>query len=56
MVDTAPKDVAAMLDAPSGETSAALVDRLAGVMAVNSLSADMLLARFFSSAYMRSIS
>ena len=36
-----------MLSAP-GETVDALVDRLAGVMSVNSLSAEAVLARFFS--------
>ena len=47
VVSTDPANVGKMLSAP-GETVDALVDRLAGVMSVNSLSAEAVLARFFS--------
>jgi hypothetical protein len=59
LVRTAPEAVAKMIGAPAEGTCAvhhrkgcecrayALVDRLAGVMAVNSLSAEAVLARFF---------
>lgn len=47
VVSTNPANVGKMLSAP-GETVDALVDRLAGVMSVNSLSAEAVLARFFS--------
>ena len=48
LVETHPANVAKMLSAPASETSGALVDRIAGVMAVNTLSAEAVLARFFS--------
>ena len=47
LVDAGPSAVAKMLGALPSEGSRALVDRLAGVMAVNSLSAEAVLARFF---------
>ena len=47
LVETHPSNVAKMLNAP-GESAGQLVDRIAGVMAVNSLSAEAVLARFFS--------
>ena len=46
VVSTDPANVGKMLSAP-GETVDALVDRLAGVMSVNSLSAEAVLARSF---------
>ena len=46
LVETHPSNVAKMLSAP-GESAGQLVDRIAGVMAVNSLSAEAVLARFF---------
>ena len=47
LVETHPSNVAKMLNAPD-ESAGQLVDRIAGVMAVNSLSAEAVLARFFS--------
>ena len=47
LVETHPSNVAKMLSAPD-ESAGQLVDRIAGVMAVNSLSAEAVLARFFS--------
>lgn len=47
LVETHPSNVAKMLSAPD-ESAVQLVDRIAGVMAVNSLSAEAVLARFFS--------
>ena len=43
-----------MVSAPAGASVGALVDRLAGVMAVNSLSAEAVLAGFFSQDIMAS--
>ena len=50
-METHPSNVAKMLSAPN-ETAGELVDRIAGVMAVNSLSAEAVLARFFSDSLM----
>ena len=41
-----------MLSAPAEETCSALVDRIAGVMAVNTLSAEAVLARVFSQGFL----
>ena len=51
LVETHPSNVAKMLSAPD-ESAGQLVDRIAGVMAVNSLSAEAVLARFFSADLM----